>query len=764
MSKANDQRKLQTAFSLQQAGNLDQAAAIYRQLIETDRKNFYALHYLGIIEASSGNLAQAKSLIARSLSIRPPNIQFMENYAAILFQSQQYEDALQICRRGLQFQNVNASLLYVSAVSLYKLKNLADSLEQFDQLLKLQPNHIAAINERASVLAEMKNYDAALASIEKALTIQPQYAEAYLNKGNLCIELKRYDEAMAAYESALALKADLAEAWLGRGRSLREFKRYDEALAAYERALTLKPDLAEAWLGRGNAFVELQRYDDAFTAYDNVLMLKPDSAEAWLGRGNAFTKLKRYDQAFVAYDKALALEPGLANAEGARFHAKMQICEWSDFDRDCAHLMSSIRNGVVASPFALLPVLSSPEQQFAYAKLYCAQTYPASANPVWQGERYNHDRIRVAYLSADFRDHPVSYSLAGVFEQHDRKQFETIAISSGSDIQSEMRARLKSGVDRFIDVNDQSDADVAKLLRALEVDIVVDLMGHTEDARTAVLARRPSPIQVNYLGYAATLGADYADYLIADPTVISEAGGQYYSEKIAYVPNSFFPSDSTRPVSDRSFARAEMGLPQAGFVFCCFNNSYKLNPHVFDGWMRILTRVEGSVLWLSESNATSVSNLKKEARNRGVSEDKLIFAKRMPLMADHLARLRLADLFLDTDPYNAHTTASDALWVGLPVLTRIGEAFAGRVAASLLTAINLPELITATPQAYENLAIELAANPDKLAAIKRQLANNRLTTPLFDTKRYTRHLEVAYKAMHERHQAGLPPDTIHVPR
>jgi len=730
MSKFDEQEKLQIAFSLHQVGKLEEAANIYHKIIERNPKNVDALHYLGVVEASLGNFERAKSFMARSLSIQPRNIQFVENYATILFQIGEYKSALQICQQGLQLNPANISLLYVSAISLFKLKQLQDSLTQFDRLLLLQPDHIAAFNERGSVLAEMKKYDAALASVEKALIFQPQYAEAHLNRGNLY--------------------------------SLQ--KRYDEAFAAYDKALALKPDLADAWLGRGNVFFDLKRHDEAFAAYDKALALKPDLADAWLGRGNVFSDLMRHNEAFTAYDKALALKPDLAYAEGARLHAKMLLCNWSNFDAECRHLISSVRGGTVTAPFAFQSISASLDDRLQCATLFNKDRYPASDKPIWQGNRYNHDRIRIAYLSADFRDHPVSYLLAGVFEQHDRKHFETIAISFGPDNPSEMRTRLKGAFDQFIDVKDRSDFDVARLLLTLEVDIAVDLMGYTANCRTAIFAHRPAPIQVNYLGHAGTMGASYMDYLIADPTLVPAPQQKYYAEKIAYLPNSYLPNDSRRLISDRLFDRAEFELPHAGFVFCCFNNSYKLNPESFGCWIEILKKVEGSVLWLSDNNSIATSNLKTEASIRGVNPERLVFAKRMELIADHLARHRLADLFLDTLPFNAHTTASDALWAELPVLTRIGETFESMAGASLLTAIGLPELITSTPQTYEDLAIELATNPGKLAAIKRTLANNRLTMPLFDTPLFTRHIEAAYTAMYERYQADLSPDHIYVPQ
>ena len=351
--------------------------------------------------------------------------------------------------------------------------------------------------------------------------------------------------------------------------------------------------------------------------------------------------------------------------------------------------------------------------------------------------------------------------MAGVFENRDISKFEIFGFSFGPDDSSVMRQRLHNAVDKFVDVRNVSDSDVVTLARDLQIDIAIDLKGFTTDSRTGIFALRAAPIQVSYLGYPGTMGANYMDYIIADPTVIPASDQRYFSEKIVYLPNSYQANDSKREISDRIFTRVEAGLPETGFIFCCFNNNYKITPGVFDCWMRILKQVEGSVLWLVEDNASAAANLRKEAATRGVNPERLVFAKRISL-PEHLARHRLADLFLDTLPYNAHTTASDALWAGLPVLTQIGETFAGRVAASLLTASGLPELIVPMPEAYEELAIELANNPAKLAAIKAKLANNRLTTPLFDTKLFTRHLETAYKAMSQRYQAELIPDHIYV--
>jgi predicted O-linked N-acetylglucosamine transferase (SPINDLY family) len=393
------------------------------------------------------------------------------------------------------------------------------------------------------------------------------------------------------------------------------------------------------------------------------------------------------------------------------------------------------------------------------ARSWSAHQYPAAAQPIWAGERYRHERIRVAYLSGDFREHAISRLVAGLYESHDRMRFEILALSSGPSDGSDIRRRIEAAFDRFVDVTSYSEDQLAAFIRASEIDLLVDVAGYTAWARTRALARRPAPVQINYLGYPGTMGAPYVDYIVADAIIIPEEHKPFYSEKVVHLPHTYQPNDSKRVVPQRSFERTELGLPADSVVLCCFNNCYKITPPVFVSWMQILKGAANSVLWLFEENAIAPNNLKREAAARGIDPQRLIFAARMP-HDDHMARLRHADLFLDTAPYNAHTTASDALWMGLPLVTRIGDTFAGRVAASLLTAMGVPELVTSSVETYEALAIELAGNPERLAAIKRKLAANRRTAPLFDTTRYTRHVEAAYVAMYERWQAGLPPADI----
>lgn len=693
----------------------------------------------------------------------PDHIAAINERGSVLAELGRYDEALVSFDKVLAFQPQYAFAHLNKANLLGVLKNYKDALAGYDKALALNPDLAAAWLGRGNVLRILKRHDEALATYEKALALAPDLADAWLGRGNAFWDIKRHDEALAAYDKALAFKPDLADAWLGRGNVVSDLKHFDEALAAYDKTLALKPDLAEAWLGRGNVFTELRRDGEALAAYDKALALKPDLAEAWLGRGNVFTDLKRHDDAFAAYDRALAIKPDLEGAEGARLHAKMQLCVWSNFEAENDRLILSVRKGHAnaGQPFQTLAIPSSASDQLECAKLWVSKRYPPHPPPFRKGPR-RHDRPRIAYASSDLREHPTAFLMAGVFECHDKSQFEITAVSLEPDDKSEMRERLGRSFELWFDASTSSDEEIASYLNDREIDIMIDLNGHTKHARTNVFARRAAPIQVNYLGYPGTTGASYIDYLIADAIVLPDASRGFYSEKIVTLPNTYQANDRGRLIANKSLSRSDEGLPSHEFVFCCFNNNYKITPYIFDRWMSILKQVEGSVLWLFESNASAATNLKREAAARGLNPDRLIFAKHMP-PPQHLARHRLADLFLDTLPYNAHTTASDALWAGLPLLTCPGKTFAGNVAASLLNAIQLPELIAPTLEVYEQMAVDLAMHPEKLIAAKHKLAEHRLTTPLFDTELFTRHIEAAYMAMYERYQAGLAPDHLVIP-
>lgn len=718
---------------------------------------------LGYALNKAGRYQDAIASFDRAIALRPQFADAHLNRGNAFNSLKRFDEAFAAYDQALAINPNLAEAWLGRGNTLSGLKRWDEAFAAYDKALALRPELEAAWIGRGNAYSDIKKHDEAVSAYDKALALNPDSEGAWLGRGNVFSHLKRYDEALAAYDRALALKPISDGAWVGRGNVFSELKRYKEAFAAYDKALALKPNLPDAWLGRGNAFVDLKRYDDALGSYDKALDIEPDLAEAHLGRGYAFADLKRYDEALKAFDRALILKPELTDAEAGRLHAKMNLCDWTDLSAECERLMASEKStDKSVTPFLFLGVSNSSRDLMKNAELWIAGKFPAVAEPTWRGGTYKHDKIRVAYVSSDFRQHAIGFLVVGMIESHDKSRFEISAISTWPGDGSQTGNRLAQSFDAFIDASALSDQDVALWVRKKEIDLLIDLNGYTAGSRIGIFAHRPAPIQVNYLGYPGTSGANYIDYIVADPHVIPRNQMEFYTEKIAFLPYCYQANDRKRIVGDRNFSPAEIGLPETGFVFCCFNNNHKILPDLFDSWMVVLRQVDGSVLWLLEDNIRAAENLRTEAAARGVNPRRLVFAKRMP-PADHLARHRLADLFLDTLPYNAHTTASDALWAGLPVLTRTGETFPGRVATSLLNAIGLPELVTRTGEEYESRAIELAMHPDKLASIKDKLAHNRLTTPLFDTQLFTRHIESAYAAMYERYQAGLPPDHLHVP-
>ncbi len=582
------------------------------------------------------------------------------------------------------------------------------------------------------------------------------------NRGLALHELQRFEEALASYDRALTVQPDYAEALQNRGNTLHELKRFEEALASYERALTLRPDYAKALQNRGNALKELKRFEEALASYDRALAVQPDYAEAHSNRGLTLYKLKRFEEALASYDRALAMKPDHAYALSGIADCVNELCNWRRRTDVADKVIAQIlEKKSIIYPFTLLGYSGDPSLQLQCARNYVADRAPTLSPTLWAGPIWRNDKVRVAYLSADFHQHATAYLMAELFELHDRSRFEIIGVSFGIDDKSEMRKRLVAAFDQFHDVLRKSDEEVAKLLHDLRIDIAIDLKGYTQDFRFGILAHRPAPIQASYLGFPGTMGAEFIDYIIADKTVAPFEHQPFYTEKIVHLPDCYQVNDTKRKIAERTPTRQETGLPDNGFVFCCFNNNWKITPDIFRVWMRLLHVVEGSVLWLLGDNKSAERNLRMEAQACGIDPARLVFASRLPLEG-HLARYRVADLFLDTLPVNAHTTASDALWAGLPVVTRLGQSFAGRVAASLLNAIGLSELVTHSIEDYAALALRLAKDPSLLAGYRNRLAKNRLTHPLFDTDRFRRHIEASYLQMWEIWQRGEQPRSFAV--
>lgn len=604
--------------------------------------------------------------------------------------------------------------------------------------------------------------DEAEALYRAVLAQRPVHSPSLLNLGLILKARGQYETALSLWRTAVVNNPTDPAPHVAAGKVLAMLGRVAEGARAFEAALSISPNDVDALNCHGNAMSRLGRNGDALADYDRVLTLQPDYALALINRANVMGAMGRPEEAVASYRAGLGIEPGRPEAQGAKLFQQLQICDWSDYDDAREIVARQIGEGAAADlPFSFLSHSDDPAAQLACAEIHVRGRFARRPPPLWTGEAYTHDRIRVAYVSSDFRNHAVAHLIAGLFERHDKARFEITGYALGPPSDDGKRRRIQAAFPTFHDVARAGDLEVARMIRAAETDIVVDLNGFTTHCRPGIFAHRPAPLQINYLGHPGTMGADFIDYIVADRHVIPPGAERFYSEQVIRLPHSYQVNDQDRVIPVDTPTRGQAGLPDEAFVLACFNANYKLNPPVFDVWMRLLAKVPGSVLWLLESNAVVVRNLRAEAQARGVSADRLVFAPKVTPEA-HLARHRLADLFLDTLPYNAHTTASDALWAGLPLVTCAGNGFAARVAASLLHAVGLPDLITDSLEAYEALALDLATQPARLADLKARLAANIDTAPLFDTDLTRRHIEAAYTMAWERQRRGEPPASFDV--
>jgi len=755
------QSMLQQAIQAFQGGNLDSAELILKRVLQADSKNLPALHILGLIKASQASYREAADFLSKAALIQPKDPSIQYNLAKALSDCGLDKESIPHHKKAVELSPMNPEAWLNYGKTISNLSRHDEAVILYDRALSLEPNYAQALLNKGAALKELGRYEEAIASAERAIELNPNLVEGWINKGVALKKLKRYDESIAHYDQALSLKPDYHEAWCNKGAALQELKRYDESIAHYDQALSLKPDYHEAWRNKGVALRTLKWYEEAIAHFDQALSLKPDYHEAWCNKGVALQELKRYEEAIAHFDQALSLKEDIDWLYGALVHAKMNICSWSGAADSCKNIVKKVlANEKVIVPFALLALIDDASLHKKSAEMWVLDKHPPNPALGQIPARTSSTKIRIGYFSADFKNHPVSILTAEMFELHDKNNYEIIAFSLGPDDKGPMRLRLRQAFNQFIDVGNMSEIEVAKLSRELKIDIAVDLGGHTLDSPTAIFSYRAAPVQISYIGYLGTMGAPYIDYILADKTLIPDELQRFYSEKIAYLP-SYQANDRKRITSDRIFTRQELGLPEKDFVFCCFNSNYKILPATFDSWARILKAVEGSVLLLYAENQSVETNLKKEAEARGINSAKIVFGRRLST-EEYLARYRVCDLFLDTFPYNAGTTASDALWSGVPVLTLMGQSFASRIAASLLNAIGLPELITSTQKEYETLAIELAMNPQRLAGIKSKLIDGRLTAPLFDTPLFVKNLESTYMRMYERDQLGMQPDHLFI--
>ena len=743
------------ARRLQNTGDSASAAQHYLQILETNPNHFEARLLLGTMYSRLGRMADAIVAMQKALDTRPDDPIALQACGALLIQMGRFADAIGLFDRALALRPDALPFLFNRALALALSGRSADALSGYDQAIALRPNFIEAWLGRGNLLRQLGRLDDALASFNRALACDADNLAAHHVRGLLLAQMGQPAQALVHFDRVLDQQPHQAELLLERGHMLRKLGRLAEALQSYDAALALAPGDDRLWNARGTVMMDMRRPDDALSAYNQAIVHNPASADSLTNRGLLqWTRWRRYDEAIADLSRAADLLPRQSRVRGELLHLRMYAADWQNFPEQKALLDEGVRSGhFMLQPFAYQALSDSPADLAVCARTF-ARLYPY--RPSAPHSRRSDGRIRIGYVSENFRDHATAYLMAGLYEAHDREKFEIVAFDNGHDDGSALRRRQEAAMDGFVDIPSLSDDAAASRIRAEGIDILVNLNGYFGADRMGIFARRPAPIQVNYLGFPGTLGAAYIDYLIADRTVIPPEEYPLYDEKIVTLPGCYQANDARRAHPEAVANRAACCLPEDTFVFCNFNQSYKLTPKTFAAWMRIMAAVPNSVLWLLDNLPALQTNLKQQAIRHGVTADRIIFAPNVPI-EQHLARLPQADLFLDSLPYNAHTTASDALWMGVPLVTCRGKTFPGRVAASMLAAAGMEELVTETIADFEGLAVALATDRDRLRALREKLAANRLTCALFDTARFTRNIETAYRTMHARWLAGEAP-------
>ena len=672
-----------------------------------------------------------------------------------------YSEVIKVSEEYLSKDKFNALIWSIKGSANHELGKLEEALECFKIGIDIEHNNADCHNNMGTILEKKGQFQEAIIAYKKALNINPNKIETYFNLGNAYKGVGIFDKAVEYLRKAICLNPEYTEAYNNLGNVLLQQGLIDEAIEIFEKAILIKPDIAELHCNLGYSYVKKNEIEKAILAFNKSLDLNPNFIQSYLNLGNILSNKGKIIEAIEMYNKALLIKPDYEALRSQKLHQLANICDWKAIDKEYSFISHLGINQNFISPWSILSLEDNPANHRKRSEITAKNRYLQKPIPLTTPISNLKKHIHIGYFSSDFYDHATMRLLSKIFRKHDRERFKIYAYSYDVGKNDEIKEKFINSVDVFNDVSQMSDKNIALLARQDRIDIAVDLKGYTQNNRVGIFAYRASPIQVNFLGYPGTMGAEFIDYLIADKTIIPQEFKNFYSEEIIYMPHSYQPNDDSRLISKKEITRLEMGLPEDSFVFCCFNNSYKITKVEFDIWMRILQKVQGSVLWLLKTNKWAEFNLKKEAENRGVNSERIIFANKLS-QSDHLARQKLADLFIDTFNVNAHTTASDALWGGLPVVTKLGKSFSARVAGSLLKSIGLSELITNNKEDYERLILELALDRDKLSKIKDKLVMNRLLEPLFDSEKYTRYLENGFLEAYENCIRGNDPKTIYI--
>ena len=716
---------------------------------------------LGQLYSSKGITSHAINNFKKAVFLKPKDSELNSLLAVQLIKEGYIDEAIDCLKKALLHDPNCSLILSTLASAFFESSDHKLAVKYYRKAIKLNPQDATSYFGMGNALRGTGNLVASIKSFKKGFKIQPDNTVAINNMGNTLSDMGNIEAAILSYKRALELQPDLAEAYNNMGNAQRRNRDFEAALVSYKQALKIQPSHANTHNSIGCLMTEKGDTEAAITSFKQAVQIEPNFTKAHFNLGVSYTDGNDPEAAITSFESALNIDPNYEYARASKLRQQAKMCDWSAIEPDRKYIPSLGTTTQRIQPFSFLAFEDSPKNNQKRAELKASNDFKQkpflpNSQPIKKPKR-----LRIGYFSADFHNHATMYLMAKVFEAHDPERFELYAYSFGPDKTDDMRQRLVKAVDVFRDVHGKNDRDIAIIAQQDKIDIAIDLKGYTKDARTGVFAYRAAPLQINYLGYPGTMGCDFIDYIIADKITIPEQYGPYYNESIIRVPHSYQANDNTRIISNCNITRAQVGLPEHGFVFCCFNNNYKISPAEFDIWMRLLKTVEGSVLWLYRANEYAQENLQLEAEKRGVPRDRLVFAELIP-HAEHLARQRLADLFIDTFNYNAHTTASDALWAGLPVVTKLGKGFAARVGGSILTAVGLPELITQTEQEYEVLILELATNPHRLSAIKQKLEHNRMAKPFFNTEMFTKHLENGYQQAYQLYFDNKKPKAIYV--
>jgi len=721
-----------------------------------DKKNQFFKE--AINQINLGKLDDAKDLINKILEFKPEDFDSLNLLGIIFFKKHNYTKSIEIIKKLIKIYPNNEIAYFNLGNVFVATDNNKNAISNFKKAVEINPNFVEALTNLGKIFLKDNSLDNAEKYFLRVLKLNPKNAYIYFEIGNILMNKNFYEEAIKNFNIAIGLKKDFLEAFNNLGLAQCNIGMYSEAINSIKSAISLRSSYAEAYNNLGTIYLKLKDFEKALINFTLAKNLKVDYFDAVYNLASTFLELKKYNESIENFNLAKEINSDADFLISNLIHAKLSICDWENL-KDLKNELENKNslNKKSSTPFNLLGIFDNPKMHLECSNAFINSNF--KVNNFYIFEKKIKNKIKVGYFSSDYYNHATMYLIAELFEQHDKKTFETYGFSFGPKKKDFMKGRAINALDKFFNVEEQSDFEIVKLARKQNLDIAIDLKGHTQNSKMGIFFSKVAPIQCSYLGYPGTAGGSFIDYLIADKVVIPDDQRKFYSEKIIYMPDSYQVNDGKRLISKKPMFRKDFNLPENSFVFCNFNSNWKILPEIFETWINILDKVKNSVLWLLEDNKDASENLLKFSKSKNFDIKRIIFAKKLP-NDQHLARLQLANLSLDTFPYGAHTTASDALYVKLPLITLIGKSFQTRVGSSLLKCLKLEELITKSLIEYTDKAVEIALNKKKYFEIKDKLINNHKITKLFDSISFAKNIEKAYKIIFKRYVDNLSPDHI----